>query len=346
MAGSVRPRSNRGSSRSRGSSTYSYERDTRERIKDCLRKFVAFMCTQVGVGAMLVCYAFIGAVSFMHIEGTAKGETDEVEVVRGLRTVALHNLFEVAYNNNILERDRFFQQSDEELRRYQGQLVEIFRHGYDLKPEDMWTFPASLMFSLSIITMIGYGNMVPKTVSGKVATMIYAIFGIPLYVLYFLNMGEVMAGCFRWGYRWLYKCSTETDPTEPPKRIIVPSTACLWVIGAYVLTGAIMFTAWEKWSYLDSTYFCVTSLCKLGLGDLVPGTDINSFEGNQTKLLITFCYMLLGLGLVAMCYNLMREDIKVKMQEMREDFSQCLEDTRLKFIKCYRRRRVDEEYSY
>lgn len=52
--------------------------------------------------------------------------------------------------------------------------------------EEVWSFPAALMFCLSIITMVGYGNMVPKTKEGKILTMVYALFGIPLYILYFM----------------------------------------------------------------------------------------------------------------------------------------------------------------
>lgn len=59
--------------------------------------------------------------------------------------------------------------------------------------------------------------------------------------------------------------------------------------------GAIMLSEWEKWDFLDSTYFCVTSLGKVGFGDLVPGADVNaSNHGNQTKLVINFVYILLG----------------------------------------------------
>jgi len=43
-------------------------RKNREKVKDCCRKMVAFMCTQVGVGALIIGYTIIGAVGFMHIE--------------------------------------------------------------------------------------------------------------------------------------------------------------------------------------------------------------------------------------------------------------------------------------
>lgn len=146
------------------------------------------------------------------------------------------------------------------------------------------------------------------------------------------------------------------------ERII--NTVNLWFFWA-ISAGAIMLSEWEKWDFLDSTYFCVTSLGKVGFGDLVPGADVNaSNHGSQTKLVINFVYILLGifisslkntiliffgisgLGLVAMCYNLMREEIKVKLKELNEDFNQCLEDTKVRFLNCCRRCRRKKYQEY
>ncbi|CAH1986262.1 unnamed protein product [Acanthoscelides obtectus] len=345
----------RGSSRSAGGtsmgSDHTPPQDPREKVKDCCRKIIAFMCTQLSVGALVFGYTLVGAVSFMHIE--KGGENVKLKEVTKLRGVYSHKLYQVAEMCNIFEKRVFIREADYVLKEYQNLVVEVFRHGYDeRKMSDVWTFPAALMYSLSIITMIGYGNMVPKTAYGKLATVIYALFGIPLYILYFLNVGDALAEGFRWIYRWMYKCGTESgnDVTESTKRIIVPSTACLWVIAAYVLTGAVMFGAWERWDFLDSIYFCVTSLCKLGFGDFVPGANIyaeaGSHNGNQTKLMINFVYILFGLGLVAMCYNLMREEIREKLKEFKEDFAQCLEDTRLKVITTCNHVRGTEEVYY
>jgi len=102
--------------------------------------------------------------------------------------------------------------------------------------------------------------------------------------------------------------------------VIVPSTASLYVLVCYIAVGTITFAEWESWDYLDSVYFCVTSLCKLGIGDFVPGTNIDDTEeGNQIKLVINFIYLLLGLGLVAMCYNLLREEVRAKLRQVRTD---------------------------
>lgn len=198
----------------------------------------------------------------------------------------------------------------------------------------VWTFPAALMFSLSIMTMIGYGNMVPKTPWGKGTTVMYAVVGIPLYILYFLNMGKVLAESFKWLYRRIHQCSGHR---KSGARIIVPSTACLWVIFGYILIGTVMFAEWEQWDYLDSAYFCVTSLSKIGIGDFVPGANlIESSSEKPTKLVINFVYLLLGMGLIAMCYNLMKEDVKVKAHELKQDLTQGLDDFRRRLLTCCR----------
>ena len=49
-----------------------------------------------------------------------------------------------------------------------------------------------------------------------------------------------------------------------------------------------MFAEWENWEYLDACYFCVTSLCKIGMGDFVPGANLHA-SSNQTKLVIKSC---------------------------------------------------------
>lgn len=333
----------RSSLRSRDSSSTSTGVDPRERIKDCCRKLVAFMCTQVGVGGLVVGYAIVGAFGFMTIETL---EEPAIECVReSIRKEYADELWLGTASNqsvNVFNRTAFCEVSNSILLRYQENITTNQRNKVNcsgLKAVDLWSFPAALMFCLSVFTMIGYGSLVPKTQWGKGATVVYAVLGIPLYVLYFLNMGKVLAQTFRWLYTRLHEC---TGQRKPGQRITVPSTACLWVIFGYILAGSIMFAEWEDWDYLDSAYFCVTSLCKIGMGDFVPGWKHgDSSQSNQTKLIINFVYLLLGMGLIAMCYNLMKEDVYVKARELKEQLNHAMDAAHYKMVTCCRSEPAD-----
>lgn len=287
-------------------------------------------------------YAIVGAFGFMMIETQVEQPVEECvrEYVR--REYADKLWFSTASNQsvNVFNRTAFRAVSNSILQRYQHNITSTLRYDNCANPSDLWSFPAALMFCLSVFTMIGYGSLVPKTQWGKGATVIYAVVGIPLYVLYFLNMGQVLAETFRWLYTRMHEC---TGQRKPGQRITVPSTACLWVIIGYVVAGSIMFATWEGWDYLDSAYFCVTSLCKIGMGDLVPGwNQDDSTESSQTKLIINFVYLLLGMGLIAMCYNLMKEDVYVKARELKEQLNQAMDAAHYKIVTCCKSEPAEE----
>ena len=114
----------------------------------------------------------------------------------------------------------------------------------------------------------------------------------------------------------------------------MPSATCLWVMIIYLIIGTILFAEWEGWSYIDSVYFCVTSLAKIGFGDFVPGrTDRNALNLDldenitmdpeliqivQIKLVITFIYILFGMAMVTMCFHLLKEDVMESIKRMRD----------------------------
>jgi potassium channel subfamily K, invertebrate len=328
---------------SRGSnSNASVDSDPREKMKDCCRKLVAFMFTQVGVGGLIVAYAVGGAYIFTAIEGNFD---DELNKIIAKRNETAFKIWDVTLNYNNMNGENWTIEVLDALLEHQKTIATHINRRYDFETaKDTWKFPNSLMFCLSVFSMIGYGNCVPKTSGGKIMTMIYATFGIPLYILYFQNMGKVLASTFKWLYTWTHDCSRDQDKDGTSesgiqvkkignkRKVIVPSTACLWVMAFYCIGGTVMFGEWEKWKYIDSSYFVITSLCKIGFGDLVPGAAAQ--EGQGMKLIINFVYILFGMGLVAMCYKLMREEVLEKLREMKEDAKLCMEDVTQKFAKC------------
>ena len=127
---------------------------------------------------------------------------------------------------------------------------------------------------------------------------------------------------------------------EDIRLVTIPITSCLLVLLGYLVFGAILFAHWEvsrerysritfygdifqDWSYLDGVYFCFISLMTIGFGDFVPGKayiynfdeTIPESEANA-KLVLGAIYILLGMGIIAMCVNLMQEKIITEVSFM------------------------------
>jgi hypothetical protein len=208
-----------------------------------------------------------------------------------------------------------------------------------------------------------------KTNYGKIMTMVYAIFGIPLMLLCLTNIGSTMADAFRFIYcnvccsycnmvkkrrnlRALQSVelshtnsspSLPSSPTpttlpivsspnneNPPsanvvefvdnlnvdyRKTTIPISVTLSLLTSYLILGAVLFSEWEKWAFLDGAYFCFVTLATIGLGDLVPGKSITSTQV-EGKLVICALYVLFGLSLMAMCFNLMQEEVRAKFRRL------------------------------
>ncbi|KAL7639527.1 UNVERIFIED_CONTAM: hypothetical protein RMT77_010028 [Armadillidium vulgare] len=316
------------SQRSHGTSSSS-SHESRILCKGCCRKCITFMCTQIGVGGLVVSYAIMGSFAFIAIEG--KPELNIYNRTQDYHEKAIKKMWNYTLQLNVLDKDRWYENVNNSLYDLQKEIVDVIKDGYDggRLVQEIWTFPASLMFCLSVFTMIGFGHMTPKTNLGKIVTILYAVLGIPLYIVYFMNMGKIFAKSFKVIYRTFYRClnkekleATIESGGEEPK-IIVPSTACIWVMIFYMFVGTIMFAEWEEWSYLDACYFSFTSLAKIGIGDFVPGIEgTTTTEDSHLKLIINFMFLLIGMGLIAMCYTLMKEEMLLKLTNTKQEFKE------------------------
>ena len=90
----------------------------------------------------------------------------------------------------------------------------------------------------------------------------------------------------------------------------VPVYVSLLLISGYISLGALMFGLWEtQWNFLIGSYFCFITLSTIGFGDFVPGTSLNAWA-SQEKLVLCSLYLVCGLALLAMCFDLMQEEAR------------------------------------
>ncbi|XP_037093305.1 potassium channel subfamily K member 18-like [Pollicipes pollicipes] len=317
-------------------------RTIRQTLADLCRQLVVFLFNQVGVGCLLLGYTVSGAFVFRYAEAeydrelTARVEEHRLTAARSLwRVTCQLNQF------NVTEAD-WWRLVTNLTTSYQHNVTGFVRRGYlgGSSEQSIWTVPSSIIYCISIYSTIGYGYLTPRTTWGKVCTIIYAIIGIPLMLLYMSNVGAVLANFFKFVYFRMYRrrrrahlradylgvasgpasvsvseglaaLARHDEPTT------VPIAGCVLVMAGYVLAGGLLFGEWEGWTYLDGSWFCFVSLVSVGFGDLVPGFSAREADSSavDVKLIICAVYLLLGMSLIAMCFSLMQEDAIGKLRK-------------------------------
>jgi len=102
-------------------------------------------------------------------------------------------------------------------------------------------------------------------------------------------------------------------PESKPKDIRVPIPIVLGFVACYVMVGALLFQWLEGWTLSDSAYFCFITLSTIGFGDFVPGKALGyKTKTAQLKLVASSLYLLFGLAVLAMSFNLVQEEVVLK----------------------------------
>jgi potassium channel subfamily K member 18 len=101
------------------------------------------------------------------------------------------------------------------------------------------------------------------------------------------------------------------------RKITVPISLSIMILSSYIIVGGIICQKLENWSILEGIYFCFITLSTIGLGDYVPGNSINDTDQQaEFKLVGVSFYLLMGLSLIAMCFNLMQEEVSAKFRRL------------------------------
>lgn len=219
----------------------------------------------------------------------------------------------------------------------------------------------------------GYGGISIKTHT-RIAALLYALFGIPLVLLYLSVMGDGLSTIMRCLFRRLRTCGTKRSRSESTSSQSsgnnsnsssstgigtingrtdngaimdksfhnasmmvaasslkagklskanqsydnnfsnqtynynyyrhsngVPISISIMILICYVTLGAALFHRIQAWNVLESIYFCFTSLATVGFGELEPKGNIAQYAASA--------YILVGLSVVAMCFNLIRMEM-------------------------------------
>ncbi|GMS81710.1 hypothetical protein PENTCL1PPCAC_3885, partial [Pristionchus entomophagus] len=192
-----------------------------------------------------------------------------------------------------------------------------------------WDYWNALLFAGTLCTTIGYGHIYPMTNLGKILTMVYALFGIPLMLLVLQDFGKLLTITMKFPWfqakrlaRRILRCCTkqslrEMREIEEQERrdldifdlplIVGVSLVVLWV---WICTLVLSYYD-THWSLLEAFYFFFISLSTIGLGDLVPQSP--------RLLIIMFGFILVGLSLVSMVVNLLQTKMRKTYEAGRKE---------------------------
>ena len=83
--------------------------------------------------------------------------------------------------------------------------IEELKYDGDVETWDYdWSFQKALLFTITIMTTIGYGHISPKTFFGQIFTILYSVPGIALLVVFLGAFGNHMANVLKYFYRYDY----------------------------------------------------------------------------------------------------------------------------------------------
>ncbi|CAI2336476.1 unnamed protein product [Caenorhabditis sp. 36 PRJEB53466] len=327
-----------------------------------IRKYAKLALPHIVLVVCVCIYATIGAWIFYTLESPNEDRLKET----GRKTIAeMRSNLIFKINNN--EEDDWKHDIEQELMNYSEKLYKAFKEqyvrysdvrniGYDTRmsseetdevggdnerkrrhrhgknrgekgSEKMWTASSALFFAATTMATIGYGNIVPVTPLGRLACVLFALFGAPIAIITIGDLGKFLSECTIWLYKHMRKGSMrfesawkrfrgledsinedlESASKNQESSILdmendeidkseVPVLMVFTIILLYIAFGGILFSILEDWSYMDAFYYSFISLTTIGFGDIVPE--------NHDYIIIMLIYLGVGLSVTTMCIDL------------------------------------------
>ncbi|XP_075060518.1 potassium channel subfamily K member 17 [Mixophyes fleayi] len=242
------------------------------------------------------CYLLLGATVFWALESEAEQD---------LTLNFQHEKWELLRNHSCMDN-----QTLELLIRG---IISAYKKGITLlgnsSSSDTWNFAGSFFFSVTAITTIGYGNLSPTTVGGRIFCVFFALFGIPLNLILLNRIGQRMLFL-------VHRCSDLLGRKIRQQRAVkLFSNVCALVGGLllFFLLPPILFRCMEGWTYEEGFYYAFITLSTIGFGDYVigrvPENHYPSWYRNVISLWILFGMAWLAL-IINLCINLLENSKK------------------------------------
>ncbi|XP_044063535.1 potassium channel subfamily K member 5-like [Siniperca chuatsi] len=134
-----------------------------------------------------------------------------------------------------------------------------------------WDWANSVIFASTIVTTIGFGNVAPRTKSGRVFCILYGLCGIPLCLVWISELGSFFGDRAKRLSQVLIRKGVSVKKVQLTCTVIF----LLWGLLVHLVIPPFVFMSVEGWSYLEGLYFSFITLTTVGFGDYVAGVNPN-----------------------------------------------------------------------
>ncbi|XP_058063236.1 TWiK family of potassium channels protein 7 [Anopheles bellator] len=275
-------------------------------VQFCNRWRIKKVLSHFGLLVSLGIYCGVGGYIFQKFELPA-----ELARTHRLRTSLVRHrqefIYSIVNHTDVRNLERLFEL---ELEQYERVVQDAAQGGIQIDAGqnfpvavEKWSLLQAVFFASTVITTIGYGNIVPVTDGGRVFCLLFALIGIPFTLTVIADWGRLFAGAV--------STLVKNFPAIPLARFC-PDTGFklserkwLYAVGAvgflgiYLAAGTGLLLLWEDdWSFFDGYYFCFITMTTIGFGDLVPS--------KPNYMLLCTLYILVGLALTSTIIELVR----------------------------------------
>ncbi|GIY63301.1 uncharacterized protein CDAR_272381 [Caerostris darwini] len=128
------------------------------KCRHCVRVFFTHLFSHVGLCALVVGYAVLGALAFESLEQPF--EINQRTSIIGFRQRCLNDLWNITLTLNVLYEKNWTRLVELRLKQFEEELLHAVKNeGYDgmayAEAELQWSFPGALLYCITVITTIG-----------------------------------------------------------------------------------------------------------------------------------------------------------------------------------------------
>ncbi|XP_030308200.1 potassium channel subfamily K member 16 [Calypte anna] len=239
-------------------------------------------------------YLLVGAAVFQALERAA--EKQEKMAAAQMKEAFLQNFTHLT----VAEMEQFMKNLTEAIQN------GVYPVGNESQIEDSnWDFSDSFFFAGTVVSTIGYGTLRPKTAGGQIFCVFFALFGIPLNIVFLHRVGKMLSLLCKKLGKFLYEKGMRKKRIKSLTLLFFLVTGIL----VFLCLPSLFFQMTEGWSYSEGIYFAFITLSTIGFGDYVIGKKVKGKQPGRNYFsyyrMLVAIWILFGLAWIALLFNLL-----------------------------------------